>query len=593
MVKDIKKIIIFTFFLLFPCIQLSAQVGQSEKQTKEQLIDKISKSYPFTKDTIALQQLLKRELLAVESKNRKSAQIISNTFLALKSAEQLNKLNPIAKRLFENAFLDAKQLKQTDLALWVAIQYGFQLYTFRLYEQSYPYFSYCINKLEQDKNFKIIQPIQTYKKASYFLSTVGDYEKAEEFLIKAKNYAKANSSEMASIADGLGLVNLKKNNLVAADLYFQTALSSAKASNDQLRYAKVLGNIAEVNFIKKNYPKAIVLLKEDIAISKKVGNTQNTIYALLLLSKVYLATDNDDEALKQLYLAREYAQTESYFNSSAFEINTLILGIAKKNNNNKEELTARRNLESLRNKLNDSDGDAVITKIGWETEKNKLKLQIESETAKLAKESYLKAVALIGCIILIILIIIVVKSYQNKIRLKQTEYDEKILKLTLAKVNSEEKLNINHQTIASYKTYLSEKNKQIKELEFEMSKIKQSSAPYLEKYANKMQTLLESQLMDDESWLDFKKSFIQLYPTYYSYLKKNFNDLTDSNLRIIFLTKLELNNTEIARILGLTIDAVKKAKQRLKKKYTNYNSIFSPENIVEEINSWAEYHPNL
>ncbi len=585
MIKDIKKIIIFTFFLLFPCIQLSAQFVQSKKQTEEQLIEKVSKAYPLTKDTIALHKLLQREQLALEIKNQKSAQIISNTFLALKSAEQLNRLNPIANRLFENAFLDAKQLKQTDLAIWVAIQYGFQLYTFRLYEQSYPYFSYCINRLEQDKRFNIIQPIETYKKAAYFLSTVGDYEKAEEFLIKAKTYAKANSSEMASITDGLGLVSLKKNNLVAANLYFNAALSSAKASNDQLRYAKALGNIAEVNFIKKNYPKAIELLQEDIAISKKLDDTQNTMYALLLLGKVYLASGNNNEALKQLSLAREYAQTESYFNSSAFEINTLILELTKKNNNNKEELVARRNLESLKNQLKDTDGEEVLVKLGWETEKNRLKLKIESKTAKLAKESYIKTVALIGCIMLIILILIVVKSYQNKIRLKQTEYDEKMLKLTLAKVNSEEKLHVNHQTIASYKTYLFEKNRQIKELEFEMSKIKQSTAPYLEKYANKMQTLLESQLMSDESWFDFKKSFIQLYPTYYSYLKQNFNDLTDSNLRIIFLTKLELNNTEIARILGLTIDAVKKAKQRLKKKYINYDSIFSTENIVEEINS--------
>ena len=45
-----------------------------------------------------------------------------------------------------------------------------------------------------------------------------------------------------------------------------------------------------------------------------------------------------------------------------------------------------------------------------------------------------------------------------------------------------------------------------------------------------------------------------------------------------------MDNIEIARILGLTIEAVKKAKQRLKKKYVNYDSIFDAEDLINDIN---------
>ncbi len=585
MLKVIKKTIIFILFTVFPCIQLWPQFTASEKQPEQQLIEKISETYLLAKDTIALKEMLQRERLILASENQKSAQIISNTFMALKTAALQEKLNPNARRLFENAFLDAKQLNKPDLALWVATQYAFQLYTFRLYEQSFPYFSYTINQLEDENELSIIQPYETYKKSAYFLTTVGDYETAERFLVKAKKYVSANSSEMASITDGLGVISLKKNNLDVANRYFTETISFAKASNDQLRYAKALGNLAEVSLRKKQYPKAIALLKEDIAISRRLADTQNSMYAIILLGKVYIANGDFSEALTQLNIARNYAKSTSYFNSSAFEINSLILEITKKNNNNKEELIARRNLETLKNELKESDGEAVIMKIGWETEKNRLKLKIESETAKLKKESYVKTAALIGCILLVVIIFIVVKIYKNKIQLKKTEYDNKLLSLNLAKANSEQKLQVNHQTIESYKTYLSEKNRQIKELEFEMGKIKQSAAPYLEKYSAKMQTLLESHLMSDESWLDFKKSFIQIYPAYYIFLKQNFKGLTDSNLRIIFLTKLEMDNTEIARILGLTLEAVKKAKQRLKKKYSNYDSIFDTENLINDNNS--------
>ncbi len=55
----------------------------------------------------------------------------------------------------------------------------------------------------------------------------------------------------------------------------------------------------------------------------------------------------------------------------------------------------------------------------------------------------------------------------------------------------------------------------------------------------------------------------------------DFSDLTESNLRIITLLKLELSNQEISSLLGITIDAVKKSKQRLRKKFgEQYEELF-------------------
>ncbi|RZL63799.1 MAG: hypothetical protein EOO93_07550 [Pedobacter sp.] len=135
---------------------------------------------------------------------------------------------------------------------------------------------------------------------------------------------------------------------------------------------------------------------------------------------------------------------------------------------------------------------------------------------------------------------------------------------------------MNSQTLQSYKTYLGEKNDQIKELEVEMAKIKESSTAYSEKYKSKIEALLNSHLLDNDTWVEFKSAFIQQHSNYYQNLIQNFKDLTDSNLRMIFLLKLEMNNAEIARILGLTLEGVKKSKQRLRKKYgEQYEALFN------------------
>lgn len=182
--------------------------------------------------------------------------------------------------------------------------------------------------------------------------------------------------------------------------------------------------------------------------------------------------------------------------------------------------------------------------------------------------------------LLLALIAFLIRHYQQKIKNEKAGYDEKILNIMLDKLNSEQKLNANHQTLAAYKAYLDEKNSQIEKLEIEIAKINTSSSVYLGTYSVKMQHLLSAHLMDNKSWLDFKGYFTKTYPDYYASLIKNFPNLTDSHLRLIFLSKLEMNNVEIARILGLTIDAVKKAKQRLRKRYGDqYELLFAQKEV--------------
>jgi tetratricopeptide (TPR) repeat protein len=575
-----RKLLLSLIFVLLPCC-LIARIFETEQTADQTIIETIAKQYPLVKNNAELKILLQNSLGEWRVENSKSAEIITHVFSANKNAAELDRLNSTSTDLFKKALLKARELNRSDLEIWVSIQYGFYLYTYRKYEASFPLFMYCIKTLDQTAAEQVILPGETYKKIAYFLNSVGDYEKSDEYLQLAGKYAGANRSEQASIIDALGQNSVKRNDLVKAEEYFKKAFALAKASKDEMRYAKVLGNLAEVKFKQGHHDIAINLLNQDITISKQLSNTQNTIYALVLLGKVYLAKGNVGEARSQLQLAQQYAQSKTYFKSSDYEINLLILEIARHTGNDKDELSARRNLEDLKSQLKGMDGREVIMKMGWETEKNKLGLKITAEKNRRQRESYLKIAALAGCVMLLITIGFLIKVYRNKIKVEKTEHEKKVLSLTLEKVNSEQKLNANHQTLESYKAYLKEKHSQIEELEFEINKAKQSSSAHLETYSINMQNLLDSHLMSNASWIDFKRFFIQTYPDYYQFLLQNFTGLTDSHLRIIFLTKLEMDNSETARILGLTVEAVKKAKQRLRKKYgKEYDSLFIQNEMV-------------
>lgn len=570
-----------TFFLIiFLNIFISAQFSFTEKvlsSSDKAVIETIAKKYADYEDRSPKEysNLIETFLKKHPIKNAQVREIVTEVFLARKTAKSHDKLNPVSEQYFEKALSSAKKIKRKDLEIWISLHYGYYYYYFRKYEKCFPIFMFCIKELDSGNDDTVIQASETYKKIAYFLTTTEDILKAEEYLNKARKYAEPNSSEMASIYNSLGFCKAKNKKYEEAEQYFNKTLEIARKSGDEVRYAKALGSLGELEIERKNFEKAFTLIKKDIEISSKNKSDQNTMYALTLLSDAYLKNGDIAQAKNYLQKAQEISQIKTYFRSSEYKITELKLKIAQLQGDDVTELQARRRLENLKDSLKDFDAKETVLRVGWESQKKQLQMNVEMEKAGHEKESYLKISAIVFSCMLIILMVFIIRSYRHKMRSKKGEYDKKVLTLMIDKIKSESKLNNTHKTIQSYQTYLSEKNKQIAELETEMQKIKNSSFSELEEKSGELQKLLESHLMTDENWKNFRNAFIQKYPTHYKELTNQFPDLTDSNLRIIILTKLNMNNTEISRLLGVTIDAVKKAKHRLRKKYENdHESLF-------------------
>lgn len=134
------------------------------------------------------------------------------------------------------------------------------------------------------------------------------------------------------------------------------------------------------------------------------------------------------------------------------------------------------------------------------------------------------------------------------------------------KLKMEQKLSEAHEDLNTQIDYLKDKNIQIKKLKSEINSVKNSSSHYLEEKNGKLTALLESHLMTENNWRIFKREFEKEYPDFYKMLMTDFKEITDSNMRILLLQKLDFSTNEIAELLGVTTEAIKKSKQRLKKK---------------------------
>ncbi len=205
-------------------------------------------------------------------------------------------------------------------------------------------------------------------------------------------------------------------------------------------------------------------------------------------------------------------------------------------------------------------------------------LQIKYETAKKdAKISSLKAKSEIeeleygGIItVLILLVIIGALIYLKENKRKKLALTEKCLIETELKNAALE--------LRYFTENIKQKNELIEEFKAKLEHL--HSINLHQSDIVELEQLVKENIMTDESWSNFKRLFSKVHIRFFSSIKKKYPAITDTDTRILALQKLGLSTTEMANMLGVTIDGIKKSKHRLRKKM-ELHSEETLENIVE------------
>ena len=95
-------------------------------------------------------------------------------------------------------------------------------------------------------------------------------------------------------------------------------------------------------------------------------------------------------------------------------------------------------------------------------------------------------------------------------------------------------------------------------------------------------TLLENELSKDSDWEFFKEKFSELNPKFLNRLLEQHNELTKAEVRLVTLIRIGYSQKEIARILNIAPDSVKKARSRVRKKM-NLNSNVNLNNYLDNL----------
>jgi DNA-binding CsgD family transcriptional regulator/tRNA splicing endonuclease len=139
--------------------------------------------------------------------------------------------------------------------------------------------------------------------------------------------------------------------------------------------------------------------------------------------------------------------------------------------------------------------------------------------------------------------------YQRKMAANKKEAENLIQQKKLAEAETQAA----KQQLELFTNSLYEKNELIE-------KLRHQAMPF------QPEELIEQSILTEEDWLRFRAMFDKVYPDFFARLTHLANEATQAEQRMAALIRLGIGNKQMATMLGVSADTVRKSKSRLRQR---------------------------
>jgi DNA-binding CsgD family transcriptional regulator len=232
----------------------------------------------------------------------------------------------------------------------------------------------------------------------------------------------------------------------------------------------------------------------------------------------------------------------------------------------RQAFETQKTLLALRDSLNETERKAAVNKleVQFETAKKEQEITVLQQERAIITNRWLTLA--LG---LFLTIIIGVLVYDNQKRKHKQEKEllstEDELRKAELKIMTDV-LAHNQQRLSAYTENLLNKNNLVSQLERKLNELVESARTDTSAANELMVDFTNIRILTDEDWQEFKELFDGVHRGLREKLNAKYQNLTLAEQRLFLLMKLNMSTKEIANILGVSPESVKKARYRLKKK---------------------------
>lgn len=527
----------------------------------------LSLSTKYGKDTIALKEHITPILKEAKKQNNTPILWAYNILMADTYSIIFDNTNPISDKYYESAKSLLKNKDLTELEFAGNVREGYYHFIYRKITQAVPYFL-AANHLKNDIKPENVPDLENhYRFIASFYNYIGNHNQAISYLNSALPFTQKASRERIDMLNAIAVYS--KNNETEAKRYYEEALAEAIAAKDSVWIGIIQGNLSEYYLKEGKIQESIDYLKSNIKLSLQYNEPLDAMRASLHLAQLYVKLNDSKNAKKYVEDALSLMEDKPYFLAFKVDATLCLSKIAKLNNNQQDELKYLNQYIELKEKLDTQKNNEEIAKVGLKFEVENFENTLRQNEIK-KKELIITYVFIIISIILAsIVIILLINKSKNAIKIKNFKLEKDQLTLAKEKQTLNSELTHVKNSLTEFIEKVKENDNVISQLKLQLESNNELNDQMKSEVNAELNTLLQTHLMTQDRWETFQKEFEQMYPNYLFNLKINHPSLTENDIRIHTLSKLNLSNNSMSNLLGISIDGVKKAKQRLKKKLTS------------------------
>ena len=462
--------------------------------------------------------------------------------------------------------------KTYDLPVMVVVNllnYGYYHYNYRQMVPAYKYFLEADLLLKDLDPATLPQPSRQLKILGYFYYYIKEYGQAIHYLKSGLKYPTESKRETIDINNTIGLCYALQSKDREAIQYYNKATALAEAAKDTVWVGIVAGNTARL-YLQNNEKIDLALEKFKLnrAYSIRFDEPLDAMLAIIDIAGIQIRRKEWKLAEQYLNEAETFMAEKPFFLVSRLKIADMRATIAESRRQYREYSQYLRQYVSLKDSLEQRDNSTEIEHVRLFWEKHHFDKQREALIKQAKEEQSKKRNLIIFSSLLVIILILFYSRQRLKNKHAAATLEKQKIEHQLKQQQVELELETARLALINFTDNLREKNKIIEHMRSQIE-LMDADVVSTEQYPvpqASLQSLLETHLMTEESWKRFKGMFLKVYPSFFREVLTLHPSTSESELRILSLLRLELNNREIAELLGITIDGVKKAKQRLRKK---------------------------
>lgn len=460
----------------------------------------------------------------------------------------------------------------TVLQMLGNVRQGSYYFTYRAVKEAFPYFLQAAD-LQKDIASEKVPLIELhYNFLARFYSFIGDNAKAVEYLKLALPFTEKLSRKQVDMTNSIA-VYLRRDSLFdQAHTYFIQAMQTAKLAKDSVWIGIISGNLADYEWEKGHKDKAMALVRQNIELSFRYNELLDAMRANLILASMLIDQKQWVEAKEHVHSSMRLMEDKPYFLVFKRDAAKALSQIAKGMGQPDEELRQLYRFINYEDSLDNRNSNSEMQKISWKWEMERYEQAIK--TAEDKRQQIKQTYQYLGVFLLLtfVIVLLLINRTKNKIQIRSTLLEKEQLALTYEKQLVDQELLVLKDSLQEFTDTIKINDQTINRLRRELLEENKHDPESQTQIAKSLNMMLETHIITDDRWMRFKNVFDKVHPNFLQRQKEIYPKLTENDLRLIALGKLELSNRSMSDLLGVSLEGIKKAKQRLKKKLEEMNS---------------------